>query len=50
MVYRNIQFSEKESIQSISMWHPINGEWVHIVQINEDDKIVYYTDGIKEFA
>ena len=27
------------------MWHIINGEWRHICQVLNEDKIRYYTDG-----
>lgn len=30
---------------SIDLWHPIEGKWVHIVQIYDGDEIRYYTDG-----
>ena len=29
----------------ISMWHKINGKWVHIVQTFENDEITYFTNG-----
>jgi len=34
--------------QATLTWHPINGRWVHIVQIVEHGRMVYYTDGQKE--
>ncbi len=40
-------------IQSISMWHPINGKWVLITQtFGEsifDNTVRYYVDGIEVF-
>ena len=42
--------NEKGDIEEISIWHIIKGQWVHIVQtnINKDNDIKYYTNGIEE--
>ena len=30
------------------VWHPINGKWTHICQMNNEGGVDYYTDGVKE--
>lgn len=41
--------NEDGSIEGVSLWHPINGEWVHIAQkFEENGDITYFTDGIKQ--
>jgi len=32
--------------KAIMMWHPINGEWVHIMQEIEDNNIKYFINGV----
>ena len=34
--------------ESISLWHPSNGVWMHLTQVKEGDKIKYYTNEIFE--
>ena len=36
-------------METIELWHIINGSYVHIVQVvDEDGEKTYYTNGIKE--
>ncbi len=30
---------------STEMWHPIEGEWRHLSQVDDGDLRIYYTDG-----
>ena len=29
----------------LATWHPINGEWVHIIQEERGNSIAYFTNG-----
>ncbi len=29
----------------LNTWHPVNGEWVHIVQEEREGTILYFTNG-----
>lgn len=33
---------------TVDMWHLINGEYVHIIQITDGTQRTYYTDGKRE--
>ncbi len=32
----------------VNAWHIINGIWFHICQVERNDGIYYYTDGVLE--
>lgn len=32
-------------MSTLSIWHPINGEWVHILQQVREHSTAYYTNG-----
>jgi hypothetical protein len=33
-------------METVALWHPMNGKWVHIVQTTENSVRKYYTDGL----
>lgn len=37
---------ETGSFKAIMMWHPINGEWVHIAQEFDGENTKYYINGV----
>ena len=39
--------NELGKVKALSSWHPVNGEWVHIQQVFEEDYVEYYTNGEK---
>lgn len=40
--------NEKGRVNAISTFHPVEGRWVKIEQIfNEDGSVIYYTDGTR---
>jgi len=44
-----LNVKEDGTIDGVSLWHPINGEWKHIAQKFKDNgDIIYFTDGIQQ--
>ena len=39
---------EEMDFKVISLWHPVNGEWIRIDQVFDGENIKYFTDGKEE--
>jgi hypothetical protein len=44
--FPHLTFDEKRNLISIETWHPLNGEWVHILADYKNKK--FYTNGKEE--